>query len=113
MLNYSWLKSFLFQSLLKTADQLKIKGLCEVPEGANTNDMPGAEVTPLPPRPLNTLARAKIRRLSVQAKRRLDTRKRLFRESLQQLKQQVSVKQKHYLFTLQSVSFIIPLNKVY
>ncbi|KAK9502396.1 hypothetical protein O3M35_011179 [Rhynocoris fuscipes] len=38
------------QSLLKTADQLKIKGLCEVEDGKE-----GAEVTPLPPTPRRRL----------------------------------------------------------
>lgn len=89
----------MLQSLLKTADQLKIKGLCEVPEGTNVNDMPGAEVTPLPPQqslsptiisPLIPRIN-RFRRLTVQAKRRLDTRKRLYREVLLQEKpQQVS-----------------------
>lgn len=33
---------FFFQSLLKTADQLKIKGLCEVPDSKDTgNDLQG------------------------------------------------------------------------
>lgn len=40
----------LFQSLLKTADQLKIKGLCELPEGREGGvGISSAEVTPLPP----------------------------------------------------------------
>lgn len=85
---------------------MKIKGLCEVPEGTDTKDMPGAEVTPLPPRsstppqlpqlpppppPISAVARAqKFRRLTVQSKRRLDTRKRLYRENLQQ-KQEVDM----------------------
>lgn len=55
------------QSVLKTADQLKIKGLCEVPEGKE-----GAEVTPLPHR--RTFSRVRQRRL---AKRRLEYRQRL------------------------------------
>lgn len=37
-----------FQSLLKTADQLKIKGLCEVPEDERDTSIV-AEVTPLGP----------------------------------------------------------------
>ncbi|XP_034249665.1 protein bric-a-brac 1-like isoform X3 [Thrips palmi] len=38
------------QSLLKTADQLKIKGLCELPEGREGGvGISSAEVTPLPP----------------------------------------------------------------
>lgn len=37
-----------FQSLLKTADQLKIKGLCEVPEDERDTSII-AEVTPLGP----------------------------------------------------------------
>ncbi|XP_046659283.1 protein jim lovell-like isoform X2 [Homalodisca vitripennis] len=83
------------QSLLKTADQLKIKGLCEVPEGSNTKDMPGAEVTPLPPpSPPPPLRLNKFRRLTFQARRRLDSRKRLYRETLQQ-KQQVQLNQVH------------------
>lgn len=39
---------FNFQSLLKTADQLKIKGLCEVPEDERDTSIV-AEVTPLGP----------------------------------------------------------------
>lgn len=58
------------QSVLKTADQLKIKGLCEVPEGKE-----GAEVTPLPHR--RTFSRVRQRRL---AKRRLQYRQRLARQ---------------------------------
>ncbi|XP_014274259.1 protein bric-a-brac 1 isoform X2 [Halyomorpha halys] len=57
------------QSVLKTADQLKIKGLCEVPEGKE-----GAEVTPLPHR--RTLS-IRQRRL---ARRRLQYRQRLARQ---------------------------------
>uniref|UniRef100_A0A1B6C9Y4 BTB domain-containing protein n=1 Tax=Clastoptera arizonana TaxID=38151 RepID=A0A1B6C9Y4_9HEMI len=74
------------QSLLKTADQLKIKGLCEVPEGNNGKDMVSAEVTPLPhPPPSSVLPRRhfnKLRKLSASARRKLDTR-RLYREQLQ------------------------------
>lgn len=51
------------QSLLKTADQLKIKGLCEVPEGREGNSGCGAaEVTPLPI--LSRRSFTKLRRLS-------------------------------------------------
>uniref|UniRef100_A0A1B6KZB8 BTB domain-containing protein n=1 Tax=Graphocephala atropunctata TaxID=36148 RepID=A0A1B6KZB8_9HEMI len=83
------------QSLLKTADQLKIKGLCEVPEGSNTKDMPGAEVTPLPPpSPAPALRLNKFRRLTFQARRRLDSRKRLYKETLQH-KQQLQMNQVH------------------
>ena len=53
----------LLQSLLKTADQLKIKGLCEVPEGREGNGNVGAaEVTPLPI--LSRRSFTKLRRLS-------------------------------------------------
>ncbi|XP_054286245.1 longitudinals lacking protein, isoforms F/I/K/T-like isoform X4 [Macrosteles quadrilineatus] len=99
------------QSLLKTADQLKIKGLCEVPEGTDTKDMPGAEVTPLPPRPasppqlppstISAAARAhKFRRLTVQAKRRLDTKRRLYRENPQQKQQVEELPQVHQTQTI-------------
>ncbi|XP_069702198.1 protein bric-a-brac 2-like isoform X2 [Periplaneta americana] len=51
------------QSLLKTADQLKIKGLCEVPDGRDGNGNCGAaEVTPLPI--LSRRSFTKLRRLS-------------------------------------------------
>nr|CAD7437572.1 unnamed protein product [Timema bartmani] len=50
------------QSLLKTADQLKIKGLCEVPEGKEGANYSSAEVTPLPI--LSRRSFTKLRRLS-------------------------------------------------
>ncbi|XP_063228494.1 longitudinals lacking protein, isoforms H/M/V-like isoform X2 [Bacillus rossius redtenbacheri] len=50
------------QSLLKTADQLKIKGLCEVPEGKDGANYSTAEVTPLPI--LSRRSFTKLRRLS-------------------------------------------------
>lgn len=57
------MNTFLLQSLLKTADQLKIKGLCEVPEGRESNSGCGAaEVTPLPI--LSRRSFTKLRRLS-------------------------------------------------
>ena len=57
------MNTFLLQSLLKTADQLKIKGLCEVPEGREGNSGCGAaEVTPLPI--LSRRSFTKLRRLS-------------------------------------------------
>lgn len=82
----------MFQSLLKTADQLKIKGLCEVPEGNNGKDMVGAEVTPLPlPSPSSATPRRhfnKLRRMSATAKRKLDIRRQLYREQLQKQHQE-------------------------
>lgn len=68
------------QSVLKTADQLKIKGLCEVPEGKE-----GAEVTPLPHR--RTLS-VRQRRL---ARRRLQYRQRLARQKASILSPEESV----------------------
>ncbi|XP_014250799.1 protein tramtrack, beta isoform-like isoform X1 [Cimex lectularius] len=59
------------QSLLKTADQLKIKGLCEVPDGKE-----GAEVTPLPHNTSRRGLSLRQRRLAT-AKRRLQYRERL------------------------------------
>lgn len=51
------------QSLLKTADQLKIKGLCEVPDGKDGGPGIGsAEVTPVPI--LSRRSFTKLRRLS-------------------------------------------------
>lgn len=78
-----------FQSLLKTADQLKIKGLCEVPEGnGNGKEMVSAEVTPLPPQSVPSTPRkfSRLRRISV--KRRFDSRRQLYRENLQKQQQQ-------------------------
>lgn len=83
--------SHCFQSLLKTADQLKIKGLCEVPEGnGNGKEMVSAEVTPLPTQPVPSTPRkfSKLRRISAQAKRRFDSRRQLYRENLQKQRQQ-------------------------
>lgn len=48
MLNYTFWVCFILKSLLKTADQLKIKGLCEVPEDEQDCSIT-AEVTPLGP----------------------------------------------------------------
>ncbi|KAF6202935.1 hypothetical protein GE061_003342 [Apolygus lucorum] len=63
------------QSLLKTADQLKIKGLCEVPEGKS-----GAEVTPLPCTPPRRGLSVRRRKLA-SAKRRLLYRERLLHQT--------------------------------
>lgn len=78
-----------FQSLLKTADQLKIKGLCEVPEGnGNGKEMVSAEVTPLPPQSIPSTPRKFSRLRRISAKRRFDSRKQLYRENLQKQQQQ-------------------------
>ncbi|KAK7868888.1 hypothetical protein R5R35_014203 [Gryllus longicercus] len=59
------------QSLLKTADQLKIKGLCEVPDGKDGGPGIGsAEVTPLPI--LSRRSFTKLRRLSGTKRQRPD-----------------------------------------
>lgn len=78
-----------FQSLLKTADQLKIKGLCEVPEGnGNGKEMVSAEVTPLPPQSVPPTPRKFSRLRRISAKRRFDSRRQLYRENLQKQQQQ-------------------------
>ncbi|KAE8747852.1 hypothetical protein FOCC_FOCC005464 [Frankliniella occidentalis] len=64
------------QSLLKTADQLKIKGLCELPEGREGGVViPSAQVTPLPP---NARRRTitKFRRIAGHKGRRFEPRGR-------------------------------------
>lgn len=84
------------QSLLKTADQLKIKGLCEVPEGnGNGKEMVSAEVTPLPTQSVPSTPRkfSKLRRISAHAKRRFDSRRQLYRENLQKQQQRQSQQQ--------------------
>lgn len=76
------------QSLLKTADQLKIKGLCEVPEGnGNGKEMVSAEVTPLPPQSIPSTPRKFSRLRRISARRRFNSRRQLYSENMQKQQQ--------------------------
>ncbi|XP_066991941.1 protein bric-a-brac 2 isoform X3 [Anabrus simplex] len=88
------------QSLLKTADQLKIKGLCEVPDGKEGSGCGSAEVTPLPI--LSRRSFTKLRRLTgIKRQRGPDmVRRAIFKEcdhqqQPQQQQQQQPPQQQH------------------